>query len=76
MAKQPFVCLDVLSALIEKPRTVNQLAACLDANPQTVRDGLKALATVGLAKPVGVAGHSGRGLFPYVWVAEVKRGEP
>ena len=69
--RQPFVCLDVLSALIDKPRTVEQLATELEAHPQTVRYGLKALETLGLVRLSGVVKHDGKGVAPFLWASEV-----
>jgi predicted transcriptional regulator len=71
--KQPFVCLDVLATLLDRPATVEQLASMLEAHPQTVRNGLKALEATGLAKQVGVDKKSGKGVYPYLWGAKVER---
>lgn len=64
--------LDVLNAIMDKPRTVNQLTTCIDANHQTIRYGLSALEKSGLAKKE-VGGDAGKGIKPYVWAAKVRK---
>jgi DNA-binding IclR family transcriptional regulator len=70
---QPFVCLDVLAALIEKPCTVDELVGETGAKEPTVRDGLKALETVGLARLAGTKRHYDKGIGRYVYAAMVKK---
>jgi len=72
--EQPYVVLDVLAALLEAPATVDQLASQLEAAPQTVREGLRALQTVGLAKTSGFGQRAGMrtGNLPFLWAANVQ----
>ena len=77
---QPFVCLDVLAAMVanpEEPQSVFDLICKTGANEQTIRNGLKALGAAGLVEklePAERRGSNEKGVGHHLFATKVKKG--